>query len=43
MPEKKVLKKVVSECIQKVSYYPSSGNDKKKEQKIEITPKLNHQ
>jgi hypothetical protein len=40
MAERKVLKKVVSDGTQKVSYYTSSGKAKKKEQKIEITPRL---
>jgi hypothetical protein len=40
MTERKVLKKVVCDGTQKVSYYTSSGKYKKKEQKIEITPKL---
>ena len=39
MAEKKVLKKVVSENTQKVSYYTSNGKGKKKEQKLEITPR----
>ena len=34
MPERKVLEKVVSDGTQKVSYYTSSGKDKKKEQKL---------